>query len=105
MTACVRIYTVMGKCNCLTVDSLSLNTQEYGDTVIHSVVFQDSNEDRVTEIERIVEAGQPCNMHIQYEDTQIEAVCTLDGCKLVDAEIHCDKHSMDIIRYKEQNYE
>ena len=94
MTACVRIYTLMGKENCLTVDSFSLTTEENSTCFID---FQDRTEARVTEIERVVESGQPCNMHIRYKDNQVEAVCTLNGCKLVNARILCDKPDMQLI--------
>jgi hypothetical protein len=99
MAACVRIYTVMGKENCVTVDSFSLNTWELSknDNLEYSIVFTDSNEDVVTQIDRIVEAGQPCNMHIRYKDDQVEAVCTLNGCKLINDKIVCDKPDMKII--------
>lgn len=100
MTACVRIYTTMGKENALAVDSFRLNTWELkGQESEYSIEFQDRVEDRVTEIKRIVEAGQPCNMHIRYKDQDVEAVCTLNGCKLVDAIILCDKPDMKIIGY------
>ena len=97
MTVCVRIYTSMGKENCKTVDSFSLSTEQYSSTPCHYVTFQSSTD--MTEIERIVEAGQPCNMHIRYEDSEVEGVCTLNGCKLVNARIHCDKPDFKIITW------
>jgi len=106
MTACVRIYTSMGKENCLSVDTFTLSTEDFAfdhSEINHVVTFSDRDEDRVTEIKRIVEAGQPCNMHIRYKDDTTEAVCTLNGCKLVDARILCDKPDMKIIRYEETN--
>lgn len=95
MTACVRIYTLMGKENCLTVDSFAVTTVSN----VFTVTFSDRNEERVTDIERVVEAGQPCNMHIRYKDNEVEGVCTLNGCKLVDARILCDKPDMKVIGY------
>ena len=98
MTACVRIYTKLGKENCITVDSyvVSRITEER----IY-VTFQDDRESTLTQIERIVEAGQPCNMHIRYEDSDVETVCTLDGCKLVGTQIVCEDHDIKILGYTE----
>ena len=91
MTACVRIYTAMGKENCITVDSYVVSP------ITKYVTFQDDREETLTQIERIVEAGQPCNMHIRYEDNDVETVCTLDGCKLVGTQIVCEDHDIKII--------
>ena len=105
MTACVRIYTVMGKENCVSVDSFSVTQyirNELEPSAYHVVEFQDSREDTVTQIERIVEAGQPCNMHIRYEDSDVEAVCTLNGCKLEDSQIVCEEHDLKLLGWTGQ---
>lgn len=99
MTACVRIYTSMGKENCCTVDTFSITTEHYSGSPTYSIRFIDGIESRVTEIERIVEAGQPCNMHIRYKDSDVESVCTLNGCKLDNAKIVCDEPDLKIIGY------
>ena len=91
MAACVRIYTNLGKENCLTVDSYVVGT------VTNIVTFQDDNDVTLSRIERIVEAGQPCNMHIRYADDQVETVCTLNGCKLIDSQIVCEEHDIKIL--------
>ena len=98
----------MGKENALAVDSFSLSTEDYSleedSKPIYTVTFQDRIEARVTEIQRIVETGQPCNMHIRYKDEQVEAVCTLNGCWVcpITDRILCDKPDMKIIGYSEQ---
>jgi hypothetical protein len=100
MAACVRIYTQLGKENCITVDSYvvsRITANSLGETTSCYVTFQDDRESTLTQIERIVEAGQPCNMHIRYEDSDVETVCTLDGCKLVGTQIVCEDHDTKII--------
>ena len=92
----------MGKENCVSVDSFAVTQyirNELEPSAYHVVEFQDSREDTVTQIARIVEAGQPCNMHIRYEDSDVEAVCTLNGCQLVDAKIECRAPDIKVIGY------
>jgi hypothetical protein len=94
MAACVRIYTTMGKENCITVDSYVVS---YISEDISYVTFQDDNDVTLARIKSIVEAGQPCNMHIRYADSDVETVCTLNGCKLVDSQIVCEEHDLKLL--------
>ena len=94
----------MGKENCKTVDSFSLTTESYSiedDAETHIVTFQDREAGVIEDINRIIQDGQPCNMHIRYKDSQVEAVCSLDGCTYceVTGRILCDKPNMKLIGY------
>ena len=108
MAACIRIYTVMGKENCRTVDSFTLHTEHFNSDApeAHFVRFHDRDNDGreakvIEEIDRIVQGGQPCNMHIRYKDQEVEAVCKLDGCTYCNntMRILCNKPVLDIISY------
>lgn len=112
MAACVRIYTRLGKEHCKTVDSFTLHTEHVvggtdGTSDTSFVRFHDRdaegyNTDAAQDIDHIVEAGQPCNIHIRYKDDQVEAVCTLDGVQLNDTgRLVCNKPKLDIIGYVE----
>lgn len=109
MTACVRIYTVLGKENFKTVQTFTLHTEHFNSDApeahfvrFHDARTKDGKEAEVIEdINRIVQAGQPCNMHIRYKDDEVEAECRLDGCTYCDKtmRILCKKPEINLIGY------
>jgi len=99
MTACIRIYTLMGKENCKTVNSFVLHTEQYSDTVRYILEIVDEAE-VIDDINSIVQGGGH-SIHIRYVDDDVEAECAMKGCSYCDitGRIETDKPDIKIIRY------
>jgi len=104
MTAFIRIYTKFGKENVCTLGSFSLVTEQFNLDVdpTHALILHDTDAQLVEDTINTVKAGQPCNIHIRFEDDETEAECILDCCTVCDRtnRILCPEPQLKMIRVK-----
>lgn len=107
MTAFIRIYTKFGKENVRTLDAFSLVTEQHNKDVdpIHLLMLHDTDPDLVEDTINTVKAGQPCNIHIRFEDSYTETECTLDCCTVCERtnRILCPNPQIKLIRVKQND--
>lgn len=107
MTAFICIYTKFGKENVRTLDSFSIITEQYNLDVeaIHVLMLHDTDPDLIEDMINIVKEGQPCNIHIRYEDIDTEAECTFDCCTVCERtnRILCPDPQIKLIRVKQND--
>lgn len=90
MSAFIRIYTQLGKEHVCYAEAYQLKS--------NMLILLDNE---INCIKHIIKGGQPCNIHIRYEDQDIETECILKGCTLTETqEIQFETSKIDIIRYK-----
>ncbi len=103
MSAFVRIYTRMGKENIRHIGSFAIHHEQFDSNAdaVYIVEFIDKDKETVTEIIDLVQSGQPCNIHIRFEDSEIESECILDSCTVCETtnRIQCPDPQIKLIRY------
>ena len=103
MSAFVRIYTRLGKENIRYIGSFAIHHEQFNSSAdaVHIVEFIDEDKETVTEITSIVQSGQPCNIHIRFEDQDVESECTLDDCTVCETtnRILCSDPKIKLVRY------